>query len=214
MKHSLLIICILTLILLISGCISSNSGDKANNTNYSLNANISQIPNSNYSLYTNDNISIRYPSNWTLSEGGTDYIGNEAMVKFYPPNINQSNFYPPNVTQSNVSICYLQISYFNGGLSLDDSLYWGFIRGFTMGPIGGSDRIIGNKSLTTLAGYPAYTINFSGVVDNTTIRNLVILNNVTATRKYAIEYTASEEYYNKYMDNAQYMIDSFNISNT
>lgn len=203
MKRSLQLICILTLILSISGCISSNSGNKANNTNYSLNPNISRISNSNYSLYINDNISIRYPSNWTLSEGGTEYFGNGAVVTFYPPNINQSD----------VSICSLQICDFDGGLSLDDSLYWGFIRSFTIGPIGGSNRTFSNTSLTTLDGHPAYIINFSGVVDNTTIRNLIVLSNVTATRSYAIEYSASEEYYNKYMDEAQYMIDSFNMSN-
>jgi len=220
MKRSLLIICILTLILSISGCIFSNSGNKANSTNYSLNANISQIPSLNYSLYTNGNISIRYPSNWTLLDGGGSIFGNVGIVTFYPPNINQSD----------ISKCSLQITELEGGssagpTSLDDFAYWGFIRSYTMANVGPYNKNFSNTSLTTLAGRPAYTINFSEMMDNKTLRDMVIFTvdkswpttnsgiNITETRAYAIDYSASEEYYNKYLDDAQHMINSFNISN-
>jgi hypothetical protein len=220
MKCSLLIICIVTLILLVCGCIASNSDNKANSTNHSSNANITQIPDSNYSLFTNGNISIRYPSNWTLENGGGSIFGNWGVVTFYPPNVNQSD----------VSKCSLQISEIENGLGagttiLDDLAYWDFIRPYTMANVKSYNKNISDPSLTTLAGRPAYIINFSEMMDNKTIWDMVILtvdkslpatdsrSNLTATSGYAIDYSASKEYYNEYLDDAQYMIESFNISN-
>jgi hypothetical protein len=220
MKHNLLIACTLTLILLVCGCISTNSDNKVNDTNHSVNSNITQVTDLSYLLYTNGNISIRYPSNWTSLNSEGNIFGNTEIVTFCPQNINQSN----------VSKCSLQITEFvmgssAGPSSLDNLTYWSFIRPYTMVNVGPYNKSFSNKSLTMLAGHPAYTLNFCEMMDNKTIRDLVILTidkswsstdsggNITASRGYAIDYSASEEYYNEYLDDVQYMIDSFNISN-
>lgn len=186
---------ILVCLLLMSGCTSSTS------------------KNSDYSEYKNDShkLSIQYPINWIKEE--------ELESIAFPWTTNLVSFYPPVVNQYTAPICKFNIGYTkvgfenNNPMNLNDSFYFNIVRPFEMGPYF-SNKTHTDKIYTSVAGYPAISMNYGILIDNNQINGTLIYlikndSNTIEPEAIILDYWTIEETNVSCSENAKHMINSF-----
>jgi hypothetical protein len=170
----------------------------------------------NYSTYVNQSyhVNILYPDNWTVQEGGV-----QKIVTFYPPDSDPSN---PTAASFEVRLDYMGSSV--GQSSLMDLYQFGIHESFAMAPLSGRKASISGPVNVKLGGLPALMMNYTDTVDNKTVNGLIVYTlkdsswkaesgqNECITRYYVLEYSANAADFDKYLDDALRMIDSFRFT--
>ncbi len=143
-----------------------------------------------YSHFENPFYAIEYPQGWEERDSGD-------TVMFLSPRADEFDNYQDNILIQSASA---------GDASLEEAL-----ESYTKGIRSASEEFtIINYSSTTLAGLPAYNLEYKL---KTKEQNLQALSVLTLKDKYAyiVTYFALERDYSKYLDDAKHAINSFKI---
>lgn len=182
---------LLTATVLVAGCVSTN-------TSPTPTASATRSPTfapkniSGYLNYTNSSagIAIQYPPSWQLAEPGGGY----APIAWF------------NVTGVDMSFAIASENLGQGAT----------LNGYSQDLISalqqnGTSFTLLSSSNTTLAGYPGQKLVFTLVSGGITTQNIVELTLVNNTG-YTLTYHATQDVYPTYVDIAQNMMQSFNIT--
>ena len=156
-------------------------------TNYDINNNINN--NSAFKLYENPTygIQIQYPSDWGRLD--LSFLQDSADIDFYP--LSDTSL------AKNLKILVKNLPFHN--MTLEE---------YTNSQINPTEEILLESNTTTLANIPGYKIVFTNVVGLKTMQVWAIKDD----KAYIITYVAKEEDYEKDLQIAQKMIDSFEIT--
>ena len=156
-------------------------------TNDDINNNINN--NSAFKLYENPTygIQIQYPSDWGRLD--LSFLQDSADIDFYP--LSDTSL------AKNLKILVKNLPFHN--MTLEE---------YTNSQINPTEEILLESNTTTLANIPGYKIVFTNVVGLKTMQVWAIKDD----KAYIITYVAKEEDYEKDLQIAQKMIDSFEIT--
>ncbi len=158
---------------------------------------------------------MQYPSDWKLVEhGDNDYHKLNIIAEFLQPS--QSNYYNPNISASHNSL-RISVENYSAFTDTDNNNTGNQLQNIgnhRFGAIGISCPGFDLKSYirnTTLAGRPAYEINFDySYLDNN--KKAIEIWTVKDDKVYIIDYVAYEHVYDMTLPSVQKMIDSFEIT--
>jgi eukaryotic-like serine/threonine-protein kinase len=144
--------------------------------------------NNTFNLYKNPayGIKIQYPSNWGRLD--LSFLQDSADIDFYP--LSDTSL------AKNLKILVKNLPFHN--MTLEE---------YTNSQINPTEEILLESNTTTLANIPGYKIVFTNVVGLKTMQVWAIKDD----KAYIITYVAKEEDYEKDLQIAQKMIDSFEI---
>ena len=142
-----------------------------------------------FNLYENPTygIQIQYPSNWGRLD--LSFLQDSADIDFYP--LSDTSL------AKNLKILVKNLPFHN--MTLEE---------YTNSQINPTEEILLESNTTTLANIPGYKIVFTNVVGLKTMQVWAIKDD----KAYIITYVAKEEDYEKDLQIAQKMIDSFEIT--
>jgi hypothetical protein len=145
--------------------------------------------NNTFNLYKNPTygIKIQYPSNWGRLD--LSFLQDSADIDFYP--LSDTSL------AKNLKILVKNLPFHN--MTLEE---------YTNSQINPTEEILLESNTTTLANIPGYKIVFTNVVGLKTMQVWAIKDD----KAYIITYVAKEEDYEKDLQIAQKMIDSFEIT--
>jgi eukaryotic-like serine/threonine-protein kinase len=145
--------------------------------------------NNTFNLYENPTygIKIQYPSNWGRLD--LSFLQDSADIDFYP--LSDTSL------AKNLKILVKNLPFHN--MTLEE---------YTNSQINPTEEILLESNTTTLANIPGYKIVFTNVVGLKTMQVWAIKDD----KAYIITYVAKEEDYEKDLQIAQKMIDSFEIT--
>jgi hypothetical protein len=154
----------------------------------------------NFLTYDNPmfGIKILYPSNWEKQENTSSSSDNSSIrdvVAFSPPFRNTSDIVGKLIVQVDNILDIKPITLANYANDTVSDLKQDF-------------RV--RQSNATLAGNPAYKIEYTGLEANVDLQAMMVLT-IKGDRAYIISYTAEPEKYSYYIPTVQKMIDSFEI---
>lgn len=154
----------------------------------------------NFLTYDNPifGIKILYPSNWDKQENTSSSSDNSSIrdvVAFSPPFRNTSDIVGKLIVQVDNILDIKPITLANYANDTVSDLKQDF-------------RI--RQSNATLAGNPAYKIEYTGLEANVDLQAMMVLT-IKGDSAYIISYTAEPEKYSYYIPTVQKMIDSFEI---
>src|SRR6476619_426630 len=178
---------------------------------------ISQEQSNNLTPYNNPThgIKFQYPSDWKLVEhGDNDYHNLNIVDEFLQPN--QNNYYNQNISASHNSL-RISVENYSAFTETDNNNTVNQLQNIgnhRLGAIGISCPGFDLKSYirnTTLAGSPAYEINFDYSYLNNNKKAIEIWT-VKDNKVYIIDYVAYEQVYDITVPIVQNMIASFEIT--
>ncbi len=155
---------------------------------------------------------IEYPENWTM-EVGHDF----TIARFYPPGVT------PDSPVTSVTLSHDHMSGSHKPPGLYDLYQFAIRESFVMDFRNKS--YISPVSDTSLAGRPAYIMNYSTTSGNRTVNGTIVYMldkswfdyndgqyDYYTTRYYVIEYSADEREFDRYRDEAFHMMRSFDLT--
>jgi eukaryotic-like serine/threonine-protein kinase len=200
--------------ILASGTSSENNNLQKTTT---IATTISQEQSNNLTPYNNPThgIKFQYPSDWKLVEhGDNDYHNLNIVAEFLQPN--QNNYYNQNISASHNSL-RISVENYSAFTETDNNNTVNQLQNIgnhRLGAIGISCPGFDLRSYirnTTLAGSPAFEINFDYSYLNNNKKAIEIWT-VKDNKVYIIDYVAYEQVYDITVPIVQNMIASFEIT--
>jgi eukaryotic-like serine/threonine-protein kinase len=209
----------LILLIPLSPILASSTSSENNNLQKTttIATTISQEHSNNLTPYNNPThgIKFQYPSDWKLVEhGDNDYHNLNIVAEFLQPN--QNNYYNQNISASHNSL-RISVENYSAFTETDNNNTVNQLQNIgnhRLGAIGISCPGFDLRSYirnTTLAGSPAFEINFDySYLDNN--KKAIEIWTVKDNKVYIIDYVAYEQVYDITVPIVQKMIDSFEIT--
>lgn len=209
----------LILLVPLSPILASSTSSENNNLQKTttIATTISQEQSNNLTPYNNPThgIKFQYPSDWKLVEhGDNDYHNLNIVAEFLQPN--QNNYYNQNISASHNSL-RISVENYSAFTETDNNNTVNQLQNIgnhRLGAIGISCPGFDLRSYirnTTLAGSPAFEINFDYSYLNNNKKAMEIWT-VKDNKVYIIDYVAYEQVYDISVPIVQNMIASFEIT--